>query len=105
MPRDTDTTRFESRTGQNPEALAADRSNAIRGLSHGDPRLQTGLAFHLRWKLHNERMITVVGAGFAGVEAAWAAAERGVRVRLYEMRPVKMTPGAHDGLLRRVGLF
>lgn len=37
-------------------------------------------------------MITVVGAGFAGVEAAWAAATRGVRVRLYEMRPQKMTP-------------
>lgn len=37
-------------------------------------------------------MITVVGAGFAGVEAAWAAATQGVPVRLYEMRPVKSTP-------------
>ena len=37
-------------------------------------------------------MITVVGAGFAGVEAAWAAASRGVAVRLYEMRPVQNTP-------------
>lgn len=37
-------------------------------------------------------MITVVGAGFAGVEAAWAAASRGVPVRLFEMRPVKTTP-------------
>ena len=37
-------------------------------------------------------MITVVGAGFAGVEAAWAAASRGVRVRLCEMRPGKTTP-------------
>src|SRR5688572_23608690 len=37
-------------------------------------------------------MITVVGAGFAGVEAAWAAAERGETVRLYEMRPHKTTP-------------
>ena len=37
-------------------------------------------------------MITVVGGGFAGVEAAWAAAERGVPVRLYEMRPVRNTP-------------
>ena len=36
--------------------------------------------------------ITVVGGGFAGVEAAWAAANRGVKVVLYEMRPVKMTP-------------
>jgi len=39
-------------------------------------------------------MITVVGGGFAGVEAAWAAATRGVRVRLYEMRPKRET-GAH----------
>lgn len=37
-------------------------------------------------------MITVVGAGFAGVEAAWAAAQRGEKVRLYEMRPVRKTP-------------
>lgn len=37
-------------------------------------------------------MIHVVGAGFAGVEAAWGLAERGHRVSLYEMRPVVMTP-------------
>lgn len=37
-------------------------------------------------------MITVVGAGFAGVEAAWAAAQRGSAVRLFEMRPHTMTP-------------
>lgn len=37
-------------------------------------------------------MITVVGGGFAGVEAAWAAARRGERVRLYEMRPTATTP-------------
>jgi len=37
-------------------------------------------------------MITIVGAGFAGVEAAWAAANRGQKVRLYEMRPHQMTP-------------
>lgn len=37
-------------------------------------------------------MITIVGGGFAGVEAAWALAERGLKVNLYEMRPKKMTP-------------
>ena len=37
-------------------------------------------------------MITVVGAGFAGVEAAWAIASRGGRVRLFEMRPQRNTP-------------
>ena len=35
---------------------------------------------------------TVVGGGLAGSEAAWALAERGVRVSLYEMRPVVPTP-------------
>jgi methylenetetrahydrofolate--tRNA-(uracil-5-)-methyltransferase len=40
-------------------------------------------------------MITVVGAGFAGVEAAWAIARLGLRVRLIEMRPVQTTP-AHQ---------
>jgi methylenetetrahydrofolate--tRNA-(uracil-5-)-methyltransferase len=35
---------------------------------------------------------TVVGGGLAGTEAAWALAERGVRVTLHEMRPVVSTP-------------
>lgn len=38
------------------------------------------------------REITVVGGGFAGCEAAWSAANLGVRVRLFEMRPAKETP-------------
>ncbi len=37
----------------------------------------------------------VVGGGLAGCEAAWALAERGVQVTLYEMRPVVRTP-AHE---------
>ena len=36
--------------------------------------------------------VIVVGAGLAGSEAAWQAAERGIPVDLYEMRPVKNTP-------------
>lgn len=44
-------------------------------------------------------MITVVGGGFAGVEAAWVGATCGERVRLYEMRPNKMTPAHKTGLL------
>ncbi|MGC5324132.1 FADH(2)-oxidizing methylenetetrahydrofolate--tRNA-(uracil(54)-C(5))-methyltransferase TrmFO [Brevibacillus sp. SYSU BS000544] len=39
--------------------------------------------------------VTVVGAGLAGSEAAWQIAERGVSVKLYEMRPVKQTPAHH----------
>jgi methylenetetrahydrofolate--tRNA-(uracil-5-)-methyltransferase len=42
---------------------------------------------------------TVVGGGLAGSEAAWALAERGVRVTLYEMRPVVKTPAHHTGRL------
>jgi methylenetetrahydrofolate--tRNA-(uracil-5-)-methyltransferase len=38
--------------------------------------------------------LMIVGGGLAGSEAAWQAAQRGVRVALYEMRPVVKT-GAH----------
>ena len=36
--------------------------------------------------------ITVIGGGFAGVEAAWAAANRGCRVTLVEMKGVRFSP-------------
>lgn len=36
--------------------------------------------------------VIIVGAGMAGSEAAWQAANRGIAVDLYEMRPVKNTP-------------
>ncbi|HZS08887.1 MAG TPA: methylenetetrahydrofolate--tRNA-(uracil(54)-C(5))-methyltransferase (FADH(2)-oxidizing) TrmFO [Blastocatellia bacterium] len=38
--------------------------------------------------------IKVIGGGLAGSEAAWQAARRGLKVRLYEMRPARPT-GAH----------
>lgn len=40
------------------------------------------------------KSITIIGGGLAGSEAAWQAARRGIRVRLFEMRPQKST-GAH----------
>lgn len=40
-------------------------------------------------------MIKIIGAGLAGSEAAWYLANQGYKVKLYEMRPVKMTP-AHQ---------
>ncbi|MBR6681318.1 MAG: methylenetetrahydrofolate--tRNA-(uracil(54)-C(5))-methyltransferase (FADH(2)-oxidizing) TrmFO [Clostridia bacterium] len=40
--------------------------------------------------------ITVYGAGLAGCEAAWQAAQRGVKVRLVEMKPQKFTPAHHS---------
>ncbi|MCS7221853.1 MAG: FADH(2)-oxidizing methylenetetrahydrofolate--tRNA-(uracil(54)-C(5))-methyltransferase TrmFO [Anaerolineae bacterium] len=36
--------------------------------------------------------LIVIGGGLAGCEAAWQAAQRGVRVELYEMRPLRQTP-------------
>src|SRR6266850_4151661 len=42
-----------------------------------------------------EHDLVVIGGGLAGSEAAWQAATRGLRVLLYEMRPVRQTP-AHQ---------
>ena len=39
--------------------------------------------------------VTVIGAGLAGSECAWQLAERGIPVRLCEMKPEKRTP-AHE---------
>ncbi len=41
--------------------------------------------------------VTIVGGGLAGCEAAWQLARRGVRVELFEMRPVRPTPVHHTG--------
>jgi methylenetetrahydrofolate--tRNA-(uracil-5-)-methyltransferase len=41
--------------------------------------------------LHDD-VVTVVGGGLAGSEAAWQLARRGHRVTLHEMRPVRQTP-------------
>ena len=46
-----------------------------------------------------ENRVTVIGGGFAGCEAARALSRRGVKVRLYEMKPARFSP-AH----RREGL-
>ena len=43
--------------------------------------------------------VVVVGGGLAGSEAAWQAARRGVRVRLYEMRPERPTAVHQSGHL------
>ncbi len=42
--------------------------------------------------------IIVIGAGLAGSEAAYQIAKRGVRVKLFEMRPKKLTPAHKTGL-------
>ena len=40
--------------------------------------------------------VRVVGAGLAGCEAAWALANEGIEVRLYEMKPQKYSPAHHN---------
>ena len=40
----------------------------------------------------SQSYINVIGAGLAGSEAAYRIAERGIPVKLYEMRGVKSTP-------------
>ncbi len=43
-----------------------------------------------------------MGGGLAGCEAAWALAERGVDVALYEMRPVRETPAHRTDRLAEI---
>jgi methylenetetrahydrofolate--tRNA-(uracil-5-)-methyltransferase len=44
-------------------------------------------------------IVSVVGGGLAGCEAAWQIARRGLAVVLYEMRPLVMTPAHKTGFL------
>ena len=39
--------------------------------------------------------ITIIGGGLAGSEAAWQAAQRGIKVILWEMKPCRFSP-AHN---------
>jgi methylenetetrahydrofolate--tRNA-(uracil-5-)-methyltransferase len=41
--------------------------------------------------------LVVIGGGLAGSEAAWQAAQRGIQVTLYEMRPDRLTPAHRTG--------
>ena len=43
--------------------------------------------------------LTVIGGGLAGCEAAWQAAQRGIKVNLFEMRPDTQTGAHQTGLL------
>ncbi|RMG42082.1 MAG: methylenetetrahydrofolate--tRNA-(uracil(54)-C(5))-methyltransferase (FADH(2)-oxidizing) TrmFO [Candidatus Dadabacteria bacterium] len=44
------------------------------------------------------KKVTIIGAGLAGSEAAWQLVKRGIAVRLYEMRPQRMTAAHKTGL-------
>ena len=43
----------------------------------------------------NTKILKIIGGGMAGCEAAWQAANMGVHVHLYEMRP-KVKTFAHN---------
>jgi len=45
------------------------------------------------------KTLHIIGGGLAGCEAAWQAAQRGVRVILHEMRPVRPTQAHHTDSL------
>jgi methylenetetrahydrofolate--tRNA-(uracil-5-)-methyltransferase len=45
-----------------------------------------------------KKTVTVIGAGLAGSEASYQLAKRGFKVKLYEMRPFKLTPAHKTGL-------
>ncbi len=47
----------------------------------------------------SDRPVKIIGGGLAGSEAAWQLLRRGIPVRLYEMRPLKMTAAHKTGLL------
>jgi len=46
-----------------------------------------------------KRHLQVIGGGLAGSEAAWQAANLGISVTLYEMRPERPTPAHHTNSL------
>ena len=45
--------------------------------------------------MSKERVVTIIGGGLAGTEAAYQVAKLGLRVCLFEMRPTNLTP-AHN---------
>ena len=46
--------------------------------------------------------ITVIGGGLAGCEAAYQIAKRGIKVKLYEMKPKKFSPAHFDKNLAEI---
>ena len=63
--------------------------------SQGQPQ---GLPLHvtiINWEKNMINYITVIGGGLAGCEAAWQIAQKGIKVKLYEMKPEKYSP-AHS---------
>ena len=49
-----------------------------------------------------EKTVNVIGAGLAGCEAAYQLAKRGIKVKLYEMKPKKFSPAHSDENLAEI---
>ena len=49
-----------------------------------------------------EKIVNVIGAGLAGCEAAYQLAKRGIKVKLYEMKPKKFSPAHSDENLAEI---
>jgi methylenetetrahydrofolate--tRNA-(uracil-5-)-methyltransferase len=47
--------------------------------------------------MNEEKQIIIAGGGLAGSEAAHAASKLGIKIKLYEMRPLKMSPAHNSG--------
>ena len=52
---------------------------------------------YIRYNKIGDKMVKIIGAGLAGVEAAYYLANQNIKVKLYEMRPKKMTPAHQTG--------
>ncbi|HSB12008.1 MAG TPA: methylenetetrahydrofolate--tRNA-(uracil(54)-C(5))-methyltransferase (FADH(2)-oxidizing) TrmFO [Blastocatellia bacterium] len=52
--------------------------------------------------MQDEPYVTIIGGGLAGTEAAWQAAQRGIKVRLFEMRPARPTPAHQSANLAEI---
>jgi methylenetetrahydrofolate--tRNA-(uracil-5-)-methyltransferase len=46
--------------------------------------------------MKDKRTVTIIGGGLAGCEAAWQAAEKGVKVQLIDMKPLRFSPAHHS---------
>ena len=56
-------------------------------------------------KKADNKTLHIIGAGLAGSEAAWQAANMGVDVILHEMRPTTKTAAHQNRWVRGVGLL
>lgn len=52
--------------------------------------------------MKNKAQVAIIGGGLAGCEAALQLAQKGIQVRLYEMKPEKRSPAHHNNNLAEI---